>query len=137
MPKPAQTRASVSIATALTVPRVLDLADKSSINADDAVSRVRFESRDLHSATFSVREHLESTEYMRFRVIVDRALGRTTARTVIDTFTVKEGGVSALVPMTRRKILGFGAYESFMDWFVSAVLAEDSAAIVTLVSGQE
>jgi len=138
MVKPVQTRASVSIAsTSLTEARMLELAEKASTATDDPAGRWRLETRTPHSTSFSLRDHYEGTELLRFDVKTDRAVGRTTARTAITSFTVKEGGMANLVPMAKRKLRGFSAYEAFQDWYVSAVIREDSNAIVTLVDGKE
>jgi hypothetical protein len=137
MAKPVQTRASVSIGSGLGEPRMLELAEKASTNVEDASGRIRLEARSSHSTSFSVRDHIEGRDVMRFEVVTDRTSGRTTARTAITSFQVKEGGVAALVPMAKKKILAFSAYEAFMDWYVSAVIAEDRDAIVTLVDGKD
>ncbi|MDM7831076.1 hypothetical protein [Cellulomonas edaphi] len=135
MPKPAQTRASVSVGTGLPVSRVADLAAKAASSVDDPAGRVRVESRSLASVELSVRDHIEGKELMRFDVVIDRALGRTNSRTVISKFEVK-GGVSSLMPAVKRKLVAFSAYEAYMDWFVSEVVSEDPQALVTLVSGE-
>ncbi|UJP39060.1 hypothetical protein [Cellulomonas palmilytica] len=138
MVKPAQTRASVSVvSSALSEGRMLELAEKAAMSGDSDAGRFRVEARTPHSTTVSLRDHIEGTELLRFDVKTDRAVGRTTARTAITFFRTKEGGVNALVPMAKRKLLGFRAYEAFMDWYVSAVIREDPNAIVTLVDGKE
>ncbi|AEI12137.1 hypothetical protein [Cellulomonas gilvus] len=137
MAKPVQTRASVSIGSSLSEGRMLELAEKSSSAVDDNVGRIRLESRAAHSEIFSLRDHFEGHELMRFEVTTTRSVGRTTARTAITSFTVKEGGIASLVPMAKRKLAGFSAYEAFMDQYVSAVVAEDREAIVTLVDGKD
>ncbi|MBT0995046.1 hypothetical protein KIN34_12220 [Cellulomonas sp. DKR-3] len=137
MAKPVQTRASVSIGSGLGEARMLELAEKASTNVDDAAGRIRLETRGPHATSFSVRDHVEGREVMRFDVVTDRSIGRTTARTAITSFQVKEGGVAALVPMAKKKLIGFSAYEAFLDWYVSAVVAEDRDAIVTLVDGKD
>jgi hypothetical protein len=137
MAKPVQTRASVSIGSSLGEVRMLELAEKSSTNVDEAAGRIRLEARGSHTATFSVRDHIEGRDVLRFDVVTDRSIGRTTARTAITSFQVKEGGVAALVPMAKKKLIGFAVYEAFLDWYVSAVVAEDRDAIVTLVDGKD
>ena len=137
MTKPAQTRASVSVGSSLSETRMLELAEKSAARVDDPDCRVRVEARTPHAITCSLRDHFEGDELMRFTVETNRAIGRTTARTAITTFRTKDGGVSMLVPMAKRKLMGFSAYTMFMDWYVSAVVAEDRDAIVTLVSGKD
>jgi hypothetical protein len=135
MTKPAQTRASLSLGTTLPVSRVAELAAKAAPAVDDPTGRVRVESRSLSNVSLSVRDHIEGKELMKFEVQIDRALGRTSSRTVITSFTVK-GGVSGFMPPAKRKLVAFSAYESYMDWFVSGVVGEDPAALVTLVSGE-
>ncbi|GEL93623.1 hypothetical protein [Cellulomonas composti] len=137
MAKPAQTRASVSVGSTLTETRMLELAEKCAASVDDPNCRVRVESRTPHAVTLSLRDHFEGDELMKFVLETNRAVGRTTARTAITAFNVKDGGVSMLVPAAKRKIRGFSAYEAYMDWYVSAIVAEDRGAIVTLVSGKE
>ncbi len=137
MIKPIMTRASVSVGTSLGEARLLEIAEKAASSVEDEAGRLRFEGRTPHGVTFSLRDHFEGTEVLRFDLGTDRALGRTTARTAITGFKVKEGGMAALVPMAKRKLIGFSAYEAYMDWFVSGVVAEDPNAIVTLVSGKE
>ncbi|WP_029287429.1 hypothetical protein [Cellulomonas sp. HZM] len=135
MAKPAQSRASVSLGTSLPVARVVELAAKAATSVDDNAGRVRVESRSTYEVELSVRDHIEGYEVMRFGVHIDRALGRTNGRTMITSFKAKEGGVSALIPMAKRKLVGFSAYEAYMDWLVSGIRAEDPQALVTLVSG--
>lgn len=135
MTKPAQTRASLSVGTALPVSRVADLAAKAASSVDDPAGRIRVETRSLNAVSLSVRDHIEGNELLRFDVLIDRALGRTNSRTMITNFTVK-GGVSSLMPAAKRKLVAFSAYETYMDWFVSGVVGEDPAALVTLVSGE-
>ena len=135
MTKPTQTRASLSLGTSLPVSRVAELAAKAASAVDDPAGRVRVEARSNAAVELSVRDHIEGKELMRFEVHIDRALGRTSSRTVITNFTVK-GGVSGLMPMAKRKLVAFSAYESYMDWFVSGIVGEDPQALVTLVSGE-
>jgi hypothetical protein len=135
MTKPTQTRASLSLGTSLPVSRVAELAAKAASAVDDPAGRVRVEARSNAAVELSVRDHIEGKELMRFEVHIDRALGRTSSRTVITNFTVK-GGVSGLMPVAKRKLVAFSAYESYMDWFVSGIVGEDPQALVTLVSGE-
>ncbi len=138
MVKPVQTRASVSVAsTQLSEARMLELAEKASTSMDDPTGRFRVETRTPHSTTFSLRDHLDGSELLRFDTRTDRAVGRTTARTAITFFRTKEGGLANLVPEAKRKLLGFRAYTDFMDWFVLAIVREDPNAIVTVVDGKE
>lgn len=138
MVKPIQTRASVSVAsTLLSEGRMLELAEKASTATDDAAGRFRVETRTPHTTEFSLRDHLDGSELLRFETKTDRAVGRTTARTAITFYRTKEGGLNSLVPEAKRKLLGFRAYLDFMDWFVTAVVREDPNAIVTVVDGKE
>ncbi|ASR54591.1 hypothetical protein [Cellulomonas sp. PSBB021] len=138
MVKPVQTRASVSVASStLSEGRMLELAEKAAMSGDSDAGRFRVEARTPHSTTVSLRDHIEGAELIRFEVRTDRAVGRTTARTAITFFRTKDGGVNALIPMAKRKLLGFSAYEIFMDWYVAAVVREDPNAIVTLVDGKD
>ena len=116
---------------------MLELAEKASTSMDDPTGRFRVETRTPHSTTFSLRDHLDGSELLRFDTRTDRAVGRTTARTAITFFRTKEGGLANLVPEAKRKLLGFRAYTDFMDWFVLAIVREDPNAIVTVVDGKE
>jgi len=135
MAKPAQSRASLSLGTSLSVGRISELAAKAAPSVDDSNGRVRVEARTQNLVTLTVVDHIEGAELMRFTVSIDRASGRTSSRTQITRFTTKSG-VSALMPESKRKLVAFSAYESYLDWFVSGVVAEDPQAIVTLVSGE-
>ena len=135
MTKPAQSRASVSIGTTLSPGRVLELAEAAAQKVRDDTGRVRVQNRTLNDVGLSLHDLITAEELMRFTVEAQRAAGRTTARTAISSFQTKEGGVASLVPMGRRKLLGFSVYTVYMDWLVSGVLAEDPQAIVTLVTG--
>jgi hypothetical protein len=135
MTKPAQSRASVSIGTTLSPGRVLELAEAAAQKVRDDTGRVRVQKRTLNDVDLSLHDLITAEELMRFTVEAQRAAGRTTARTAINRFQTKEGGVASLVPMGRRKLLGFSVYTVYMDWLVSGVLAEDPQAIVTLVTG--
>lgn len=78
----------------------------------------------------------ESGEIMRFRVEAERAAGRVTARSAIESFTLKESGVSGLVPVANRRLIGFSAYQSFMERFAAMVQSEDASAMVSFTSGR-
>ncbi|GAA3822605.1 hypothetical protein [Cellulomonas soli] len=133
--KPAQSRASVSIGTSLPAPRVLELAKLAARQVTDPDRRLRAEDRTSSAVDLIVRPLGEKTEILRFDVQVDRGGGRTTARTSIVDFGVDTGGVRALVPPVRRKIIGFAMYRTYMQQLASAVQNEDPMAIVTVMTG--
>lgn len=135
MVKPAQSRASVSIGTSLPAPRVLELAELAVRQVTDPDRRLRAKARTSSGVDLAVRPLGEQTEILTFDVRVDRGGGRTTARTSIVDFGVDAGGVKALVPPVRRKIIGFSVYQTYMRELASAVQSEDPHAIVTVVTG--
>jgi len=135
MPKPAQSRASVSIGTSLPATRVIDLAETASRSAEDIDTLVQVRSRSAAGLELALRPLGDTVEIMRFDVQIDRAVGRTTARTVIQAFETKQGGMGGLVPVARRKLLGFPSYVAYMTRLANAVALEDPAASVTVVTG--
>jgi hypothetical protein len=128
--RPSQSKASVSIATELPLTRMLEIAHtKARIQVGErGAVRVEFVVRDLVKG--------EDEELMRFEVAVERAAGRSTARSTILTYTTKDGGIGGLVPVVHRKLAGFSAYEAFMKVYGQLAEAEDRGAWVSHNSGK-
>ncbi|WP_136519872.1 hypothetical protein [Cellulomonas telluris] len=122
--RPAQSKASVSVASrVLTANQVLDLAAKAAAEVEDTSGWVRPLERGSNRLRLVVRDltRADDEPVLHFDVEVDRAVGRVTARTVIQTFVVKQSGVAALLPVARRKIAGFSAYRAFMERYADAL----------------
>ncbi|MCC2313118.1 hypothetical protein [Cellulomonas xiejunii] len=132
--RPLQSKASMSVATgALSATQVLDLVTAAASQVEDESGWLRVGERSANKVSVSVRDMTrESTDpVLFFDVEVDRAVGRVTVRTVITSYVVKSGGMSALVPMTRRKIGGFSAYRAFMDRYAKMLGKADPSANVS------
>lgn len=132
--RPLQTKAAVSVATgALSATQVLDLAAKAAQQVRDDQGWLKVGDRSANKLTMSVRDMTrEDTEpVLFFDLDVDRAVGRVTVRSAITSFTVKSGGMSSLVPVAKRKIAGFGAYESFMNMYAKVICEADPGAHVS------
>ncbi len=78
----------------------------------------------------------EGAEVMQFHVEVAHGAGRVSARSAVDVFQVKEGGLGGLVPVGNKKVLGYSAYERYMDVFGTLVSADDPDAQVSFTSGK-
>lgn len=131
--RPAQSKASLSVATgALSATQVLDLAQQAVQAVRDDQGWLKIGERTANRLEMSVRDMTrEDTEpVLFFDLQVDRAVGRVTVRTVITSYTVKSGGMSSLVPVTKRKIAGFGAYSSFMEQYARVLQQADPGAHV-------
>ncbi|MFS0703014.1 hypothetical protein AB6N23_00690 [Cellulomonas sp. 179-A 9B4 NHS] len=132
--RPVQSKASVSLATGvLTATQVLDLATQAAAAVEDAQGWVRPLERDANRLRLVVRDLTrdDNEAVLHFDVEVDRAVGRVTARTVIQSFVLKQSAVSALVPVTKRKIAGFTAYRSFMQRYAAMIGDADPRAHVS------
>jgi len=132
--RPLQSKASMSVATgALSATQVLDLVTAAAAAVEDESGWLKVGERSANKVSVSVRDMTrESTEpVLFFDVDVDRAVGRVTVRTVITSYVVKSGGMSSLVPMTKRKISGFSAYRSFMDRYAKMLSQSDPSAHVS------
>ncbi|QCB93498.1 hypothetical protein [Cellulomonas shaoxiangyii] len=132
--RPVQSKASVSLATgALTAAQVLDLATQAAAAVEDAQGWVRPLDREANRLRMVVRDltREDNEPVLHFDVEVDRAVGRVTARTVIQSFVLKQSAMSGLVPMTKRKIAGFTAYRAFMQRYAAMVSAADAGAHVS------
>lgn len=132
--RPLQSKASMSVATGvLSATQVLDLVQAAAAAVEDESGWLRVGERSANKIEVSVRDMTrESTDpVLHFDVEVDRAVGRVTVRTVITSYVVKSGGMSKMVPMAKRKIVGFNAYRDFMDRYSGMLQQADPAANVS------
>lgn len=132
--RPLQSKASMSVATgALSATQVLDLVSKAAAAVEDESGWLRVGERSANKVAVSVRDMTrESTDpVLFFDVEVDRAVGRVTVRTQITSYVVKSGGMSALVAVPKRKIVGFNAYRAFMDRYAQMLTQADPGAHVS------
>lgn len=137
--RPAQSKASVSIATeSLTQTRMFEIAQIAARRVDDTKARIQLGERSGQKVEFFVRDLVKGAdaELMKFEVLVERAAGRTTARTQILSYQTKDAGIGGLVPVVNRKLLGFTAYESFMKLYGELTEGEDRRAWVSHNSGK-
>ena len=120
------------------VPRMLELATAGARGIEDDRGWVTVGPRTPVRADFLMRDlaRPESGEIMRFRVEAERAAGRVTARSAIESFTVKDSGVGGLVPVASRRLIGFSAYQTFMERFAAMVQTEDVYSVVSFTSGR-
>jgi hypothetical protein len=132
--RPLQSKASMSVATAtLTAPQALDLAVKAAAAVEDPSGWLRTGDRASSKVSFSVRDMTrDGTEpVLFFDVELDRAVGRVTVRTIITSYVTRSSGMSALVPVSKRKISGFSTYRAFMDGYAKLLKQADPAASVS------
>jgi len=132
--RPLQSKASMSVASgALTAAQVLDLVTKAAAAVEDESGWLRVGERSANKVCVTIRDMTrESTDpVLSFDVELDRAVGRVTVRTVITNYAVKSSGMSALVPMAKRKIAGFNAYRGFMDRYAQMLSQADPGAHVS------
>lgn len=132
--RPLQSKAAMSVATgALSATQVLDLVTTAASGVEDENGWVRVGERSANKVTVTVRDMTResSDPVLHFDVEVDRAVGRVTVRTAITSYVVKSGGMSALVPMVKRKVVGFGAYRAFMDRYAQMLQQADPHANVS------
>ncbi len=132
--RPLQSKASMSVASgALSATQVLDLVAKASAAVEDQTGWLKVGARSANKVSLSIRDMTrESTDpVLFFDVEVDRAVGRVTVRTLITSYVVKSSGMSALVPVAKRKIAGFTAYRGFMDVYAKMLQQSDPSAYVS------
>ncbi len=132
--RPLQSKVSVSVATAvLTAGQVLDAVHQAVAAVEDDSGWLRVGERSANKVTVTIRDMTrdDPDPVLAFDVEIDRAVGRVTARTVITSYEVKSSGMRALVPMTKRKLAGFGAYRGFMDQYVKMLTSADPRANVS------
>ncbi|MBO9567481.1 MAG: hypothetical protein J7503_01545 [Cellulomonas iranensis] len=132
--RPLQSKASVSVATgALSATQVLDLAVKAAAAVDDPSGWLRTGERGSSKVSFAVRDMTrDGTEpVLFFDAEVDRAVGRVTVRTLITSYVTRSSGVSALLPVSKRKVAGFSTYRAFMDGYAKLLKEADPTASVS------
>lgn len=137
--RPWQSKASVSVQSArLSVVRILELAVEAVRAVRDDRGWVSVRERSSTRVDLRVRDLVRSDgeEVMRFHVEAAHAAGRVTARSSVDDYRVKDTGLGGLVAVAKRKVLGYPAYEQYMEAFGSLVAAEDPAATVAFTSGR-
>lgn len=137
--RPWQSKSSVSVASStIDVARMLELTVSAARGVEDDRGWITVGPRTPTRVDFLMRDlaRPESGEIMRFRVEAERAAGRVTARSAIESFTMKDSGIGGLVPVANRRLIGFSAYESFMERFAALVQAEDIYSVVSFTSGR-
>ncbi len=137
--RPWQSKASVSVQSArLTPSRMLDLAAAATRHVQDDRGWVAQRDRTGMRVDLRVRDmvHGDGAEVMQFHVEVEMGAGRVSARSSVDVFQVKEGGFGGLVSVGNKKILGYSAYERYMEAFGALVAADDPGAQVSFTSGK-
>ena len=129
--RPLQSKVTVSVATAvLSAGEVLDLVQPAVAAVEDDNGWLRVGERSSNRVAVTVRDMTrdDPAPALCFDVELDRAVGRVTARTVITSYEVRSSGVRALVPVTKRRLVGFSAYRAFMDRYVALLLQADPRA---------
>ena len=137
--RPWQSKASVSVQSGrLTPARMLDLAAAAARHVQDDRGWVSQRERTSMRVDLRVRDMVrdEGAEVMQFHVEVALGAGQVTARSSVDAFQVKDGSFSGLVSVGNKKILGYSAYERYMEAFGALVAAEDPSAQVSFTSGK-
>ncbi len=137
--RPWQSKASVSIQSAhLPVTRLLEIAAGAAEAVQDDRGWVSVRGRTSTRVDLRVRDlaHPDLEAVLLFHVDVARASGAATARTAVDDFQVNDGGLRGLVPAGNRKVLGYPAYERYMEKLGDLVQAEDPSATVIITSGR-
>ena len=137
--RPWQSKASVSVQSSqVSAGRMVELAAEAARHVQD--DRGWFSVRDRASmlVDLRVRDMVkdDGAEVMQFHVEVALGAGRVTARSAVDSFQIKEGSFGGLVSVGNKKILGYSAYERYMEVFGSLVAQDDPAAQVSFTSGK-
>jgi hypothetical protein len=137
--RPWQSKASVSVqSTRLSSGRMVDLAVEAARHVQDDRGWVSVRERASMRVDLRIRDMVrdDGAEIMQFHVEVGLGAGRVTARSSVDSFHVKESGLANLVSVGNKKILGYSAYERYMEILGQLVAAEDPAAQVSFTSGK-
>ena len=137
--KPWRSKVSVSVQSArLTVARLLDLAMVAAREVQDDQGWVTVRERTSSSVDLRIRDLVRSDgdEVMQFHVQAAFAAGRATARSAIDVFRTKDSGLAGFVAVANRKVLGYSAYNRYLEAFGSLAVAEDPAATVSFAGGK-
>lgn len=137
--RPWQSKASVSVQSARLAPaRMLDLAATAAKSVQDDRGWVSVRERAAMRVDLRIRDMVrdDGAEVMQFHVEVALGAGRVTARTAVDVYQVKEGGLGGLVSVGNKKIVGYSAYERYMEVFGALVAGEDPDAQISFTSGK-
>ena len=137
--KPWQSKASVSVQSArLSSARMVELAAAAARFVQDDRGWVSVRERAALRVDLRVRDMVkgDGVEVMQFHVEAALAAGRVTARSAVDSYQLKEGGLAGLVSVGNKKILGFSAYERYMEAFAALVAQDDPAAQLSFTSGK-
>ncbi len=137
--RPWQSKASVSVQSSqLSAGRMVELAAEAARHVQDDRGWVSVRDRGSMRVDLRVRDMVkdDGAEVMQFHVEVGLGAGRVTARSAVDSFQIKEGSFSGLVSVGNKKILGYSAYERYMEVFGSLVAQDDPAVQVSFTSGK-
>jgi hypothetical protein len=137
--RPWQSKASVSVQSdGLSVARMLELAAEAGRSVQDDRGWVSVRGRSATRVDLRVRDlaRPDSDAVMLFHVEAAHAAGRVTARSAVDDYQVKDSGLAGLVAVAHRKVLGYPAYERYMEAFGALVVAADPGARVSFTSGR-
>lgn len=137
--RPWQSKASVSVQSGrLTSSRMVELAVGAARHVQDDRGWVSVRDRNAMRVDLRVRDMVrdDGVEVMQFHVEVALGAGRVTARSSVDSYQVKENALGGLVSVANKKILGYSAYERYMEVLGSLVASEDPGAQVSFTSGK-
>lgn len=137
--RPWQSKASVSAQSErLSGARMLELAAGAARAVQDDRGWVSVTERGPMRVDLRIRDMVrqDGAEVMRFHVEVALGAGRVTARSAIDQYQLKDSKLGALVPVGNRKLVGYPAYERYMEAFAALVATEDPAAQLSFTSGK-
>jgi|GEM_PF-391531 len=137
--RPWQSKASVSVQSSrLSSGRMVELAVGAARHVQDDRGWVSVRDRNSMRVDLRIRDMVrdDGAEVMQFHVEVALGAGRVTARSSVDSYQVKESGFGGLVSVANKKILGYSAYERYMEVLGSLVASEDPGAQVSFTSGK-
>ena len=137
--RPWQSKASVSVQSSqVSAGRMVELAAEAARHVQDDRGWVAVRDRGAIRVDLRIRDMVrnDGAEVMQFHVEVEHGAGRVAARSAVDNFQVKESSFSGLVSVGNKKILGYSAYERYMEVLGSLVAAEDPGAQVSFTSGK-
>lgn len=138
--KPWQSKASVSVQSArVPVGKMLELAMKAARMSEDDRGWVSVRAHSSTRVDLRIRDlvRTDGVEVMQFHVEAAYAAGRTTARSAVDVYQTKDSGLSGrLVAIANRKLVGYSAYERYMEVFGTLVANEDPGATVSFTTGK-
>jgi hypothetical protein len=117
---------------------MVDLAIGAARDVQDDRGWVSVKDRNAMRVDLRVRDMVreDGAEVMQFHVEVALGAGRVTARSSVDSYQIKDSGLGGLISVANKKILGYSAYERFMEVYGSLVASEDPGAQVSFTSGK-